>query len=105
MSELTKVFEKLEAWRASPKIGQEGQVDEVHGWRNPVQLREDEVDAILSALKTVRGIEGLAKDTGSYGVRIYSLHDGGQKWAISSIAGLSIGTTLAAAVEAAGKKQ
>jgi len=46
--ELTKVFEKLEKWRASPKIGQEGQVDEVHGWRNPVELREHEVDAILS---------------------------------------------------------
>lgn len=50
---MSEVFEKLAKWRASPKIGQEGQVDEKHGWRNPVQLREDEVDVILTLREAV----------------------------------------------------
>lgn len=56
-SMLTQVFEKLRAWRNSPKLGQNGEVDEKDGWRNPVQLREQEVDALLAALQAAEDEE------------------------------------------------
>lgn len=50
-SMLTQILEKLRAWRNSPKLGQEGEVDEKYGWRDPLQLREQEVDTLLAALQ------------------------------------------------------
>lgn len=74
------------------------------GFCTEVSFDVTEVRSILSALKTVRGIEGLAKG-GQLSIFAPDEESGPEWWVCPHAKGISKAATLAAAVEAAGKKQ